>query len=159
MGHTVRKANIGGLNNPDRVKEIASKGGSTGHRARSITVGDKLRPDEWAILLKLINYTAGRIRLEGGEGIDAVEQHNIYHKVFDYWEKEDWVGAMMDICDHPRWQDTFSELLNEMNTYYRGQVLGTPRGSEERDLARIYRNITAAYKVARKEKDGSEKTT
>lgn len=151
VGHTVRKVNTGGLDNPDRAMEIAAKGGAAGHRARRITIDDKLRPDEWGILLKVINLTAGKIRLEEGEeSMSAVDQHLIYHKVFEYWGKEDWVGAMLNICDHPSWNEMFVSLLDEANVYYRDQIARTPRGSEERNLARIYRNLIAAYQVAQR---------
>lgn len=156
QGHKARKTNVGGLNDPSKVKEITAKGGSMGHRARPISVEGKLRPDEWGLLLKLINTTAGKIRLSGAEGMDAMEQHLIYHKVFDYWSKEDWVGAMMDISDHPMWHSTFAELLDETNSYYIQIIKGQPRRSEDREISRIYRNLTAAYRLAQKERNNAK---
>lgn len=148
-GHKARKTSIGGLNDPNKVKEIATKGGATGHRARKITTNDKLRPDEWGVLLKIINSTAGKIRLAEGEGsFSAMEQHAIYHRVFEYWEKEDWVGAMTKISTHPMWIEVLGELLEETSTYYTKKAKGTPRLSEDRELARIYRNLLVAYRSA-----------
>lgn len=150
-GAKVRKVNVGGLNNPSKVKEIAAKGGRLGHRARIIGLNDRLRPDEWGVLLKFINHTAGKIRLsEGEESMSAIDQHSIYHKVFDFWEKEDWVGAMTKISNHPSWAGTFEGLLEETNEYYLERIKGQPRHSEDRELSRIYRNLTAAYRSAKK---------
>lgn len=145
-GHRVRKISVGGLNDPNRVKEIAAKGGATSHRARKITVNDKLRPDEWGVLLKIINSTAGKLRLaEGEDSFSAMEQHAICYRVFEYWEKEDWVGAMTRISTHPMWVDVLGELLEETSAYYTKRSKGTPRLSEDRELARIYRNLLVAY--------------
>lgn len=150
-GAKARKHIVGGLNDPDRVKEIASKGGRLGYRTRKITPNDKLRPDEWGLLLKLINSTAGKIRLSTDDGsMTAIDQHQIYHNVFDFWEKEDWVGAMTKISDHPLWEETFAEMLKEMTDYYNNAVKGQPRHSEDREISRIYRNLTAAYRSLQK---------
>lgn len=158
-GRRASRTGMGGFANLDRDKasEIAIKGGQSGHRARSITLDDKLRPDEWGVLLKLVNSTADKIRLsEGEESMSAIDQHSIYHKVFDYWEKEDWVGAMLNISDHPKWAETFEELLADIVAYYNKQIAGQPRHSEDRETARIYRNLAAAYKVAQEGANGKK---
>lgn len=147
---------VGGMNNPEKAQEIAKLGGSAGHRTRKITPEDKLRPDEWGLLLKAINTTAGRIRLDGSETLDAMDQHLIYHKVFDYWAKEDWVGAMTEICDHPAWEGALGETLDELADFYKGAVKTQPRLSYDRELFRVYNNLRAAYRAALKVKHEKE---
>lgn len=134
------------------ASRAGAKGGGLGHRHRTINAGDPLRDEEWAVILKLVNRACGVIRLKDNS-IDAIEQHNIYHKVFELWEKQDWVTAMTKVSSHPEFQVQFYTELVKEYLYYTELVKGQSRRTPDREHLRIVRNIKAAYESIVKTKE------
>lgn len=128
---------------PGLAARAGAIGGVRGHRHRTITKNTKLKSDEWGLLLKYSNRAAGRIRLED-KGLDAIEQHNIYHAIFDFWEKEDWVSAVTEVCSHPDYYATLLEVINDEYVAYSERVVNQPRRSPDKEYLRIIRNVKAA---------------
>lgn len=125
-----------------------TKGGMKGARYRTINPGDSMRLDEWAQLIKFINRAAGVIRLETEEeDINGIDQHVIRFNAIEYMEKDDWVGAMKNSCDHPRFLTTLGEVIEKEYQTLGEYVKGEPRNSPNRNQLRIIRNIRGAYKT------------
>lgn len=129
--------------NPELASKAGKVGGQKGKRHRTIDLKDDLRGDEWAFLLKMSNRAAGTIRLKD-DSIDAIEQHNIYHKIFEYWEKQDWQGAILDVCSHAEYLPTLKATIEKEYKEYNLKVVGQPRRSKDREELRVIRNVRAA---------------
>lgn len=131
-------------------RELASKagkiGGQKGKRHRPMTLETKLKGDEWAFLLKMSNRAAGEIRLRDGS-IDALDQHLVYHKIFEYWEKDDWQGAILDVCTHKDYPNMLRRVIEKEYEEYNIKVVGQPRRSKDRETLRVIRNVRAAIKL------------
>lgn len=153
MSSKNRKVTRGGFTDPIKGKQYASKGGKLGFRYRKIGINDKFKPEEWGLLLRLINHTAGILRLNEDD-MTAIDQHNVYNKVFEYWAKEDWVGAMLKVSDHPRFVETLGTVIDKECQVYKDTVIGQSRHSDDREYFRVLRNIRGAYKVAIGVKNG-----
>lgn len=129
--------------NPALALEAARKGGKLGARHRKITARDRLRDDEWGVLLKMVNRAAGRIKLEGS--LTAKAQQEVISKFFEFWEQEDWVSAVEEVCDHPNYpQSLHMTIIDEFNDA-KQKAEGASRGSMERSHLRVIRNLKAAF--------------
>lgn len=128
---------------PSLAKMVGSIGGHRSHRCRIITPADNMRDDEWAFLLKMSNRAAGELR-QIDKVISAVDQHNVYYAVSDYWQKGDWVSAVTKVCNHRNYFKALLLVVQREFDNYSERVEGQPRRSRDRESLRVIRNVRKA---------------